>query len=143
VVKSAKVSAELEQRVPRYPGIRLVSSENPPIKYSSVDWKWEKWDRPEFAELRSRESLDEFIAGSRTEFNAQVRLLDHVTKRWRHSSPMPEYPGWGAKNILDRTDNAGGGGMCIQFNNTLALFHRRTSTGAHAVQRNVAPVTPD
>ena len=120
VVKSAKVSAELDQRGTLYKNIRVVSAVNPPIKYSSIDWKWEQWDRPEFAELRQRESLDEVIAGSRTEFNAQVRLLDHVTKRWRHGNPIPEYPGWGARDILDRIDNAGGGGMCIQFNNTLA-----------------------
>jgi len=97
----------------------MVSADNPPIKYSSIEWEWEKWDRPEFQELRKLENLDEVVAGSRTEFDAQVKLLDYVTKRWRHTSPTPEYPGWDAKSILNRIGNAGGGGMCIQFNNTL------------------------
>jgi hypothetical protein len=120
IVKSAAVAAELEQRVPLFKNIHVVSADNPAINYSSIDWKWEQWDRPEFAELRQKENLDEVIAGSRTEFNAQVKLLDYVTRRWRHSNPVPEYPGWDAKSILDRIDSAGGGGMCIQFNNTLA-----------------------
>jgi hypothetical protein len=120
VIKTAKVEAELLQRVPLYKNIRIVSSENPSIRYSSIEWEWEKWDRPEFQELRKLENLDEVVTGCRTEFDAQVKLLDYVTKRWRHTSPTPEYPGWDAKSILDRVSNAGGGGMCIQFNNTLS-----------------------
>jgi hypothetical protein len=119
VVKSANLSAELLERVPLHANVRVIEEENPPIQYSSVDWKWEKWDRPEFGEVRKLENLDEVIAGSRTEFDAQVKLLDYVTKRWRHGNPIPEYPGWDSKSILERIDNAGVGGMCIQFNNTL------------------------
>ena len=119
VVKSASVTTEMEQLVPLHSNITLVSTDNAPVKYSSVDWEWESSDRPEFKELRKLENLDEVVAGSRTEFNAQVKLLDYVTKRWRHTNPTPEYPGWDAKSILNRINNAGGGGMCIQFNNTL------------------------
>ncbi|MFC1509297.1 hypothetical protein ACFL60_06385, partial [Candidatus Omnitrophota bacterium] len=119
VVKSANISAELFQRVPLHKNIHIVKVDNPSIRYSSIDWEWEKWDRPEFKELRELENLDEVISGSRTEFDAQVKLLDYVTRRWRHSSPHPEYPGWDALSIINRINNAGGGGMCIQFNNTL------------------------
>ena len=119
VVKSVKVTAELNQRVPLHRNIKVLEADNPVIKYSSLNWEWEKADRPEFKELRELENLEEVISGSRTEFEAQVRLLDYVTKRWRHNSPMPEYPGWDALSIINRINNAGGGGMCIQFNNTL------------------------
>ncbi|MCE5252394.1 transglutaminase-like domain-containing protein [bacterium] len=119
VVRSMKVDAELLELVPLHKNLYILDCCNPPVQYSSIDWEWEKWDRPEFAELKARENLDELVDGSRTEFNAQVRLLDHVTKRWRHGSPQPEYPGWDAKSILDRIDKNGGGGMCIQFNNAL------------------------
>ena len=94
--------------------------DNPPVKYSSINWEWEKWDRPEFMELRKRENLDNVIAGSRTTFEAQVKLLDYATKRWRWTSPLPEYPEWDALSTVDRINKAGGGGMCIQFNNFLA-----------------------
>lgn len=119
VVKSAKLDVECFERVPFRRNIIVVEEENDPIKYSSIDWEWEKWDRPEFAELRKLENLDEVVDGSRTEFDAQVKLLDYVTKRWRHSSPMPGYPGWDALSIVNRIQDTGGGGMCIQFNNTL------------------------
>ena len=119
VVKSVQVTAELFQRVPRYRNIVVVESDNPPIKYSSLDWEWEPWNRPEFQELRERENLDEVIAGSRTQFDAQVKLLDYVTRRWRHDSPFPEFPGWDALSILNRIESAGGGGYCLTFNNAL------------------------
>ncbi|MFC1541917.1 transglutaminase-like domain-containing protein [Candidatus Latescibacterota bacterium] len=119
VVRSADITAELLERIPLHDNVYIVDIDNAPIKYSSINWEWEKDDRPEFTKLRELENLDEVIVGARTEFDAQVKLLDYVTKRWRHTSPLPEYPGWDALSILERIDNAGGGGMCIQFNNTL------------------------
>jgi hypothetical protein len=117
-VESMSVAAELEEPfpVPLHKNIVVLEADNPPIKYSSINWEWEPWDRPEFAELRMRENLDKVVEGSLTQFDAQVRLLDYATKRWRWVSPMPEYPGWDALSIADRIDNLGGGGMCIQFN---------------------------
>jgi len=122
VLRSARIEADFEEvfPVPRHRNIYVVEADNPPVRYPSVRWEWEKWDRPEFGELRRRENLDRVIAGSRTSFEAQVRLLDHAAKRWRWTPPLPEYPGWDALSILDRVNKAGGGGMCIQFNNLLA-----------------------
>ncbi len=119
VVKTMRLAAELEQRVPLFRNIRVVSVENPTILYSSLPWEWEKWDRPEFAELRKRENLDEVIAESRTEFDAQVKLLHYANRRWYPGGTLPEYPGWDALSILNRIDAGGGGGMCIQFSNLL------------------------
>ncbi|MHB9029565.1 MAG: transglutaminase-like domain-containing protein, partial [Candidatus Latescibacterota bacterium] len=122
VVRSMKAEAEFREAfpVPRHKNIYVLSEDNPPIQYSSVNWKWEQWDRPEFAELRKRENLDRIIAGSRTQYEAQVKLLEYATKRWRWNEPNPEYPEWDALSVLDRINQAGGGGMCIQFNLLLA-----------------------
>jgi hypothetical protein len=102
VVRSLRVKSGMRELVPLHDNIIIVEENNPDIKYSSIDWEWERWDRPEFAELRTLENLDEVVLGSRTDLEAQVRLLDYVTKRWRHMSPMPEYPGWDAISILKR-----------------------------------------
>ncbi len=117
-VKSMSVSADLQEPfpVPLHKNIVVLEADNQPIKYSSIPWEWEPWNRPEFEELRMRENTDRVIEGSLTQFDAQVRLLDYSTKRWRWTSPTPEYPGWDALSIADRIDNYGGGGMCIQFN---------------------------
>lgn len=117
-VQSMSISASLDEPfpVPLHKNIVVLETDNPQIKYSSVPWEWEPWDRPEFGELRTRENLDHVVDGSLTEFDAQVRLLDYATKRWRWVSPQPEYPGWDALSIADRIDKLGGGGMCIQFN---------------------------
>ncbi len=119
VVKSARVTAELLQRVPDCANIRVVRAANPEIKYSSLPWEWESWDRPEYEELRRRENLDEIIAGSRTGFDAQVNLLDAAAKRWKWMVVNDNYPGWDALSILDRIDNRGWGGMCALFNNLI------------------------
>jgi hypothetical protein len=119
VVKSAEITAELYQSSPLHKNIHILALDNPPIKYSSVNWEWEKWDRPEFQRLRKTESLDEVINGARTELGVQTKLLDYVTKRWRNNEPLPEYPGWDALSIFDHINDAGGGGMCIQLNNAL------------------------
>ncbi len=118
MIESVSVRAELEEPfpVPRHKNIVVLDVDNDPIRYSSVDWEWEPWDRPEFAELKARENLEHVLDGSLSQFDSQVRLLDYATKRWRWVSPIPEYPGWDALSIADRIDNLGGGGMCIQFN---------------------------
>lgn len=120
VMRSMEVKTKLSEFMPVPENIRVVRVENPDIAYSSIDWKWEKSDRPEFAEIRKRENLDELVDGCRTEFEAQVKLMDYVTKRFNWINPVYDYPGWDAKSILERVDRIGSGGMCIQFNNMLA-----------------------
>ena len=119
VVKSIDVTAELLRRVPELTNIHVTDVYNEPIQYSSVEWEWEQWDRPEFEELRKRENLDEIIDGSRTEFDAQVKILDHISKRWKWALAPVEFPAWDALSVLDRLDNYGAGGNCITFNNVI------------------------
>ncbi|MFC1528337.1 hypothetical protein ACFL5B_00355 [Candidatus Latescibacterota bacterium] len=118
VVKSAHISADFKESfpVPLHKNIYLSEVDNPPVRYSSVNWEWEKWDRPELAKLRKQENLDNVIAGSRTQLEAQMKLLDYAKKRWRWTSPSAEYPEWDALSIVERINKAGGGGMCIQQN---------------------------
>ena len=120
VVRSLDVTTKLSEFLPVPENIRVVAVDNPLVKYSSIDWEWEPWDRPEFAEIRKRENLDELLAGCRTEFEAQVKLMDYATKRFNWINPVTAYPGWDALSIIRRVDRLGSGGMCIQFNNFLA-----------------------
>jgi hypothetical protein len=119
-VHSMRVRAQVEDLVTPPGNLHVLKCDNPVVLYPSIEWQWERWDRPEFAALRQRENLDEIIAGSRTQFQAQIRLMNHATQRWRAGGPLPEYPRWDALSILDRIDKAGSGGMCIQGNNFLA-----------------------
>jgi hypothetical protein len=120
--KSLSVRAEHQEHypVPEHKNIRMLTVYNPDIEYSSLQWQWEKWDRPEFKELRERENLDELLAGTQTQFEKQVRLLEYASERWNWTTPQPEYPEWDALSIVERINMAGGGGMCIQHNNFLA-----------------------
>jgi hypothetical protein len=117
-VKSAEVSADFQEQfpVPLHRNNYMIESYNPPVSYPSVNWEWEKWDRPEFTRLKNQENLYPLVAGCPTELDAQMKLLDYAAKRWRWTHPGAEYPGWDALSIVDRVNKTGGGGMCIQEN---------------------------
>lgn len=121
VVKSVQVTAELLQGNSEHESIKVLKTDNPVIAYSSINWAWERWDRPQFDELRKRENLDGVISGSKTQFEAIIKLLEYATTHVprKYSAPLPEYPGWDALSILKRIDRHGSVGMCIQFNNIL------------------------
>ncbi|WP_438480448.1 transglutaminase-like domain-containing protein [Oleiharenicola lentus] len=101
--------------IPSHQNLRVVELDNAPVWYSSLDWKWESPNRPEFAALRLQENLDEVVRGARTEFEAMVRLRDYAKKRWEWTHPAGDFPAWDALSIVERVSR-GGGGMCIQQN---------------------------
>ncbi|GAG18983.1 unnamed protein product, partial [marine sediment metagenome] len=102
VVKSARIAADFKEAfpIPRHTNIHVIEADNPPVRYSSLPWEWETYDRPELAKLRKQENLDAVIAGSRTQFEAQMKLLDYAAKRWRWTSPSPVYPELDALSIV-------------------------------------------
>ena len=118
IMNSAEVTAEFKESypVPRHKNLYVVDVYNPPVRYSSLPWEWEKWDRPELEKLRKQESLDTVVKGCRTQLEMQMKLVDYAKKRWRWTHPRPEYPKWDALSIVNRINKAGGGGMCIQQN---------------------------
>ncbi|MFC1509300.1 transglutaminase-like domain-containing protein [Candidatus Omnitrophota bacterium] len=121
VLKSIDISADLMEGMPLHESIKVAKTDNPVIRYSSVDWEWEKWDRPELNEIRKRENLDGVTDGSKTQFERIVRLLEYATTRVtrKYGNPLPHYPGWDVLSIAERIDRHGSTGMCIQFNNYL------------------------
>ncbi|MBN1294974.1 MAG: hypothetical protein JXB48_24270, partial [Candidatus Latescibacteria bacterium] len=74
ILKSAAITAELLQGNKAHTSLKTTRATNPVIGYPSVQWEWEKWDRPEFQELKKRENLDGIIAGSKTQFETMIRL---------------------------------------------------------------------
>jgi hypothetical protein len=121
-LKFLRVEAEHQENIPLWENIHVLTVENPPVRYSSIPWEWESWDRPEFARLRERQNLDTVVAGSTTEFDAQVKLMNHAIRQWIDGGVTPEYPNWDALSILDQINKTGGGGMCLQNNLLLAGF---------------------
>jgi len=121
-LKSISLEGEFTEFLPVPENIKVISVDNQPIKYSSIPWEWESWDRPEFKEVRDRESLDEVVKNCRTEFQRQVNLLNYANFRFNYLHPMTDFPEWTSASILDRIDRIGTGGMCIQYNNLLMGF---------------------
>ncbi len=122
VVKHASVTAEFLQGAPFHnDSIKVVRAKNPVIRYPSINWQWESWDRPEFEQLRNRENLDEVIAGSKTQFDMIIKLLEYATMRAsrKYGESFPEYSSWDALSIVSRIDRHGSVGFCLHFNNFL------------------------
>ncbi len=140
ILRSARVTADLNQRVPVHDNIYVVSHENPAIRYSSLDWEWEPWDRPEFKELRARVNLGEIIAGSRTQLDAVMKMAEFVSKSWRNMNPWPEFPAWNALSILDRIEYAGGGGYCLMLNTLLIDMCKACGWQAHLTHIDIHEV---
>lgn len=124
VVKSMELEATHQENTPVPKNIFVVSADNPPVRYSSIAWEWEKPDCPAFPELRERQNLDEVVKGSTSEFDAQVKLMNHAIKQWVDGGATPGFPDWNALSILDQINKTGGGGMCLQNNLLLAGFYQ-------------------
>ncbi len=122
VVRSIGIAAELQENIPLPRAVKIISTDNPHIRYSSLPWEWESADRPEFETLRGWQNLDEVVRGSTTEFEAQVKLMHHAIKQWIDGGVLPDFPAWNALDILKHIDRTGGGGMCLQNNLLLAGF---------------------
>jgi len=120
IVRSILVESTLNRKIPAHTNIRVLESLNEPIRYSSLDWEWEPWDRPEFARLREAANIDDLLAGCRTQFDAQVRVLNYISSLWIDDAPIPDFPAWDALSILERFEQKGAGGMCLQQNVLLA-----------------------
>ena len=121
VIKSVSVDSELLQGFTAHTSVKVSKAENPVIGYPSIDWEWEKPDRPEFKKVRDRENLDGVIADSKTQFEKILKIVEYATVRVprKYGTPIPDYPGWDALSILERIDKKGSVGMCIQFNNAM------------------------
>ncbi|MDP2984511.1 MAG: transglutaminase-like domain-containing protein [Candidatus Latescibacter sp.] len=119
IIKSINIEAKLTEFLGVPENLKVVSVDNLPIQYSSINWEWEPSNRPELKEVRERECLDEVVAGCKTEFQAQVKILHYATMRFNYLHPRIDYPEWTAKSVLERVDREGTGGMCIQYNNLL------------------------
>jgi hypothetical protein len=111
------------------------SSENPEHRYSTYHFHYEDYSRPELKALAQRLGLEELLAGAAGDFEKINRLRHHVSTQWHHGNPFPRYPEWDAHEILDRRDELGYGGMCIQF--SLVFIQSLLSQGYQARHLNI------
>ena len=111
LLESVAVIAEVQPRRTEWAyKVNVLGSRNEEIRYTSMPFEYEKFDEPGLAELRAKYKLDEVVAGAKTEIEKMIRLRNWVHAQWTYDPPVPEYPAWDAREILQKKK-----GFCVQF----------------------------
>jgi len=110
--------------------IVLVTSEkNGEVPVASYALREDDFHHPRLQLLRSREKLDEVVAGAATQFEAIRRLNSWAHRQWE-SGVSFNYPPWDAVEILDLAREHGNRGFCAQY--AIVLLQACQSMGLHA-----------
>ncbi len=135
VVRSVAVNREFTRRMEMPKNIMVRSWHNPEIAYSSTGFTYQSADEPMNKTVIERDDLDSLVKSASGEFDAIVKILDYVSRRWLWGEPFIEYPKWNTIDISERIQSVGRGGMCIQFASYLA--HALTVMGFQARHVNI------
>ena len=90
--------------------VKVLGSHNEEIRYTSIPFEYEKFDEPQLVELRKKYRLDEVVAGASGEIERMIRLRNWVSAQWKYAAPIPYFPAWDAREILDIHK-----GFCVQY----------------------------
>ncbi len=134
-VSDTQIDRTLTFEVPPVNTFYVMKCENPRLRYASYNFAYEDADTPQLKKLRERLNLDELLANATGDFEKINILRHYVSQQWYHGDPLPNYPEWNALNILDRRDQCGVGGMCIQF--SIVFIQSLESLGYQARHVNI------
>jgi len=107
VTTKAEVAVE---RPPWAARARIVTAENPEIRYTSMPFVYEEFRHPKLAELRAKYKLDDVVAPGKTEFEKLLLLRNWVSAQWKYRPATDGYPAWDADEILSQKK-----GFCVQY----------------------------
>jgi hypothetical protein len=131
----SKVDRVLEYTRQPWGPYYVIAAANHAIRYSSLNFGYERFDEPRLLTLRRRMNLDSVIAGARSDFEKINRIRHAVAQMWKYGSPEPAYPEWDALAILDRAERMGSGGMCQQY--AVAFMEALLAVGYQARHANL------
>jgi hypothetical protein len=119
-LESAAVSDDqLDQgRLARAPKIESVAIVANGRIEQGVPIRFETFEAPELATLRSQEGLESVVAGASSEFEKMLLIKNWVAAQWPHGTPDP-YPPWNALVVLDWIRGGTTGGFCAQYSQVL------------------------
>lgn len=107
----------------------VTSEDNGEIPVASYSLREDNFRHPRLQLLRTRENLDDVVAGAATQFEAILRLMHWTRRQWEPGSRF-HYPPWDAVEILDLARTRGNRGFCAQY--AVVLLQACQSMGIHA-----------
>ena len=111
VLQSVELRAQVQPVEPAWASkVKVLGSHNEEIRYTSIPFEYEKFDEPPLVELRKKYKLDEVVAGASSEIERMIKLRNWVSAQWKYAAPIPYYPAWDAREILDIRK-----GFCVQY----------------------------
>jgi len=89
-----------------------------PLIRTTIPFRYEPFNRPELAELRSKYKLDKVVEGATSELELIARLAAWSATRWEKIGHLSQsYPAWNALDLLaTHPDGTCVGGFCQQRN---------------------------
>jgi hypothetical protein len=75
----------------------------------------EDFQNPQLQALRRRERLDVLMKPGMTDLQKILALAKWTSQQWVAGNPLPNYPPWNARVILDRIRSGKTGGFCAQY----------------------------
>ena len=109
--------------------VLVTAEENGEISAPSYVLQEEDFRHPRLQLLRSREKLDEVIAGTPRQFEAALRLRAWARSQWEPGGDF-YYPPWDAVEILDLAREHDNRGFCAQY--AIVFLQACQSMGIHA-----------
>ena len=109
--------------------VLVTAEENGEIPASSYVLEEEDFRHPRLQLLRTREKLDEVVAGMPRQFEAALRLRSWARSQWEPGTDF-HYPPWDAVEILDLAREHGNRGFCAQY--AVVFLQACQSMGIHA-----------
>jgi hypothetical protein len=109
--------------------VLVTAEDNGEIPASSYVLEEDDFRHPRLQLLRSREKLDEVVAGAPRQFEAAMRLRAWASRQWKPGGDF-YYPPWDAVEILDLAREHGNRGFCAQY--AIVFLQACQSMGIHA-----------
>jgi len=109
--------------------VRVTSERNGEVPVASYALREDDFRHPRLQLLRSREKLDDVVAGAATQFDAILRLKSWAHRQWESGGSF-HYPPWDAVEILDLAREHDNRGFCAQY--AIVFLQACQSMGIHA-----------
>ena len=127
VVHSVDIGRDIFRKMTMPGNVIVTDVHNPSLTYSSTGFTYQEADRLWDTAVIDRDDLKAVVKDAKSEFDAIVKLLDFVSRRWVYGDPLVEYPRWNTIDMAERAHSMGNGGMCAQF--AIYLAHVLTAMG--------------
>ena len=107
VVHTVDIGRDIFRKMTMPGNVIVTDVHNPSLTYSSTGFTYQEADRLWDTAVIDRDDLKAVVKDAKSEFDAIVKLLDFVSRRWVYGDPLVEYPRWNTIDMAERAHSMG------------------------------------